>query len=92
MKQHDTANREKPVTEQAVPPPRVAERDHRRDDVLRRLPMIERAWFWIGKQSGSDAHLYALPHEFTCHDCAAEPTCPSAWDFYNTDGDCLEAK
>lgn len=92
MKQSELANREKPFAEQAIPPPKEATIDHRRDEVLRRLPMVERAWFWIGKQSGTARHLYALPHEFTCHGCGAEPECPSAWDFYNTNGDCLESK
>ena len=30
--------------------------------------------------------------DFTCNRCVHEPYCPSAWDFYNTDGDCLESK
>jgi hypothetical protein len=29
---------------------------------------------------------------FTCHDCPDNETCPSRWDSYNTDGDCLEDK
>lgn len=29
---------------------------------------------------------------FTCDDCAARFTCPSSFDPYNTDGDCLEEK
>lgn len=31
-------------------------------------------------------HLKTL----TCWDCSHVPTCPSVWDNYNTDGDCLE--
>lgn len=62
-------------------------------ETLRKLPMIERAWYWIGVQQGTGQKpLYAVPSDFTCHDCKAEPTCPSAWDYYNTDGDCLESK
>ena len=30
--------------------------------------------------------------KFTCFECGAEPTCPYAWDHYNTNGDCLAEK
>lgn len=30
--------------------------------------------------------------EFTCHKCSLKDTCRSAWDYYNTNGDCLEDK
>lgn len=30
--------------------------------------------------------------EFTCDECGAAPTCPYAFDPYNTDGDCLAEK
>lgn len=30
--------------------------------------------------------------EFTCFRCAFELDCPSRYDWYNTDGDCLENK
>lgn len=30
--------------------------------------------------------------DFTCHTCDAKAACPSAWDLYNTGGDCLEEK
>lgn len=34
-----------------------------------------------------------LPFEdYRCHQCSEAPTCPSAFDDYNTDGDCLEEK
>lgn len=29
---------------------------------------------------------------FTCSDCGAKATCCFAFDFYNTDGDCLAEK
>ena len=32
------------------------------------------------------------PIEMTCWKCQDEPTCRSAWDMYNTNGDCLEEK
>jgi hypothetical protein len=32
------------------------------------------------------------PMTMTCWMCHLETTCPSAWDLYNTDGDCLESK
>lgn len=30
--------------------------------------------------------------DFTCLKCSAKSTCPSAYDLYNTGGDCLEEK
>lgn len=30
--------------------------------------------------------------DFTCDNCRARRTCPSAYDLYNVDGDCLEDK
>lgn len=30
--------------------------------------------------------------ELTCSECPEAPACPHAFDSYNTDGDCLEAK
>lgn len=30
--------------------------------------------------------------EFTCNECKANKTCPFAWDWYNTNGDCLAEK
>jgi hypothetical protein len=29
---------------------------------------------------------------FTCYDCPRWQKCPSAFDIYNTDGDCIEEK
>lgn len=29
---------------------------------------------------------------FTCSECGAAPVCPLAFDYYNTDGDCLMEK
>lgn len=31
-------------------------------------------------------------HEFTCFNCKDEFECPYAYDWYNTDGDCLGNK
>lgn len=33
-----------------------------------------------------------LKSKFTCHTCDAKDTCPYAWDWYNTNGDCLAEK
>jgi hypothetical protein len=33
-----------------------------------------------------------LPIVITCHKCDARFTCPYAYDWYNTDGDCLAEK
>ncbi len=32
------------------------------------------------------------PEDFTCWRCKEESECMSAWDLYNTGGDCLEEK
>lgn len=30
--------------------------------------------------------------DFTCYDCSCKNSCPCSFDFYNTNGDCLEGK
>lgn len=39
-----------------------------------------------------NVHTKPNPEDFRCFYCKEEPTCPSAWDLYNTGGDCLEEK
>lgn len=45
------------------------------------------ALYWRNKQQ-----LPIAPEEFTCWNCKQHGDCESAWDAYNTDGDCLEMK
>lgn len=47
----------------------------------------------IDKQlEGEPVYTRPAPEDFRCFNCRSEPTCPSAWDLYNTGGDCLEEK
>jgi len=43
-------------------------------------------------QIGSSDPPPEPPALFTCDDCPAALECPSAFDDYNTNGDCLEMK
>lgn len=55
------------------------------------LPEPERrrvALHWIGRQK-----MDISPEDFTCWTCNGHNNgCESAWDAYNTSGDCLEMK
>lgn len=59
------------------------------EKLKRALPLIREQWRALGLHPG--IHV-PQPAEFTCATCNAEETCESAWDLYNTDGDCLESK
>lgn len=53
----------------------------------------KRALKLIDKQlEGEPVYTKPAPEDFRCFNCRSEPTCPSAWDLYNTGGDCLEEK
>lgn len=53
----------------------------------------KRALKLIDKQlEGEPVYTRPAPEDFRCFNCRSEPTCPSAWDLYNTGGDCLEEK
>ncbi len=39
-----------------------------------------------------DRDNYKSTIPFTCDQCFSNETCPSAFDAYNTNGDCLEEK
>lgn len=43
-------------------------------------------------KSGGDGSTRTQPYHFTCHRCRMVAVCESAYDLYNTGGDCLEDK
>ena len=46
---------------------------------------------WHRETKGDDMEV-PDPEKMTCIDCPQAVACRSAWDYYNTNGDCLEDK
>ena len=57
----------------------LSEREEKRSVALKVIQTLPEEW-------------RAAPEDFTCFTCVDWKTCRSAWDPYNTDGDCLESK
>lgn len=66
---------------------------HKHQPLLPLTDKYKRALKLIDKQlEGEPVYTKPAPEDFRCFNCRSEPTCPSAWDMYNTGGDCLEEK